>query len=105
MLLWVLLTGCEGKSELEAPVDCAGYDWDTVGAPYLLTWCTPCHSQSATDRGGAPAGVDFDSHEGVLAWLDRVEQRAVVDQDMPPMGGPFPEELAAFETWIACGAP
>lgn len=104
MWLWRLLLACEREEE-PAPVDCSGYDWDTVGAPFVYTWCTPCHAEGASDRSGAPPGVDFDTLEGVLAWLDEVEQRAVIDRDMPPMGGPFDADVDAFAIWLACGAP
>lgn len=105
MRLWFVWLGCDGAKSDPAPVDCEGYDWDTVGAPFVYTWCTTCHAPSVQDRGGAPVGVDFDTYEGVLRFLSEVEQRAVIDQDMPPMGGPFEDDIADFSIWIDCGAP
>lgn len=107
--MWVgwLVLACRGGT-LEVPdsgAACAGYDWDTVGAPFLFTWCTPCHAPTAEDRHDAPEGVDLDTLEGARTWAARVEARAIDDRTMPPAGGPRAEELAAFATWLDCGLP
>ncbi len=82
--------------------------WEDVGHPFVLTWCTACHSSALPDdaRAGAPAGVDFDTLEGVQRWSDRIAARALVDApDMPAGGGPDAAERDAVRAWLACGAP
>jgi uncharacterized membrane protein len=109
VLLWLL--ACADAEPTETgdtalpPVDCAGLDWDSVGAPFVYTYCTGCHSATTADRGGAPVTVDLDTYEGVVGWLDRVRVRAVTLQNMPPTGGPPDDELAVFGDWLRCGAP
>jgi uncharacterized membrane protein len=110
ILGWLALA-CAGPEEDDgvvvdsAPPDCEGYDWDTVGAPFLYTWCTPCHSATTADRHGAPEAVDLETLEAARTWAPRIEQRAIVERTMPPAGGPLPDELDAFATWLACGQP
>ena len=81
--------------------------WETVGEPTLRTWCTPCHSENlAVDqRQGAPEGVDFDTYELTLPWVQRIVARTVDQVDMPPAGGVTQAERDALAAWVACGAP
>jgi uncharacterized membrane protein len=107
--LWWLVS-CDGPTptatgDTGAPLDCTGLDWDSVGAPFVFTYCTGCHATTSANRGGAPAGVDFDTYAGVIEWLERVEVRAVELRNMPPTGGPPEYELEQFGDWIRCGAP
>ena len=110
MVAWLLLA-CDGGGTLDpvghSAVDdgCEGYDWDTVGAPFLFTWCTTCHSSTAADRHDAPVGVDFDTLADPRAWADRIEALAVDSRAMPPAGGPRAEDLETFATWLDCGLP
>ena len=81
--------------------------WETFGEGFTLTWCTPCHTShlSGDDRQGATDGVDFDTKEGALEWIDRIEARATGDAPtMPPTGGPPSGDLEALAEWIYCGA-
>lgn len=67
--------------------------------------CAGCHSQlnPAGHRKGAPAGVDLDTYDGVLQWAYRTELRALGDNpEMPPGGGPSPEERERLEEWLQC---
>ncbi|MEO0600960.1 MAG: hypothetical protein AAF211_05960 [Myxococcota bacterium] len=104
--LFVAMTlGCAAAPEEAA---CTELTWETYGRGYVTSWCTGCH-HSALDgalRAGAPEGVDFDQHDGVIAWLDRIESRATgTDPTMPPVGGSDAAERARFAGWLACGAP
>lgn len=89
-----------------APADaCADYSWETVGAPIVLTWCTPCHSADLPlpQRQGAPMGVNFDDADDVLTQAQRVRARATGDTPtMPPMSGPDADERALLLAWIDC---
>jgi uncharacterized membrane protein len=110
MLGWLVLA-CGGGGGTLAPVadtavdECRGYDWDTVGAPFLFTWCTTCHSAAAADRNGAPVGVDLDTLEGARTWAVQIESLAVDSRAMPPAGGPRAGDLEVFATWLDCGLP
>ncbi len=81
--------------------------WDNTGGPFLLTWCAPCHSAALPQdqRQGAPLGVDLDTHEGALAWADRIRVRTLETADMPPVGEPEAEDLAGLAEWLDCGLP
>jgi uncharacterized membrane protein len=87
---------------------CSLRTWDTVGAPFVATWCTPCHSSAlpVAERSGAPSGVDFDTEADVLARLDRFQARALdaagTPAAMPPSGGPDAALLARVQTWLDC---
>jgi len=71
--------------------------------------CLPCHSMYPSDRtfGAAPAGVAFDTPEGIARFAERIRVRAVETQTMP-LGnktGMTLEERALLARWIAAGAP
>ena len=50
--------------------------WDGYTRGFFLTYCAACHSSSATERYGAPEGVDFDTPQQVLDQAERVRARA-----------------------------
>lgn len=80
--------------------------WTRTGQPFVLTWCTGCHSAGrvGTDRYGAPDGVDLDTLADAVAWQDRILAR-IGDGTMPPGGGPPAAERERLAVWLACGAP
>jgi uncharacterized membrane protein len=82
-------------------------DYTTFGEPFLLNWCAGCHSAAlpATMRQNAPAGVNFDTLEGVHQFQERIAARATgPSANMPPAGGPSAEERALLVEWLSCGA-
>ena len=83
-------------------------DYQTVGQPFMMTWCTPCHHAefSGEDRPLGSESVDLDRYEDVLEHLDRIEARALSETPtMPPGGGPSDSDLERLGEWISCGAP
>lgn len=94
-------------SERPCPED-SYLSWENAGGPYMLTYCTGCHSSElpANQRQGAPAGINFDSIDDVRTWAPRIWARAA-DQNssMPPVGAPHKTERALLGEWLACGAP
>jgi uncharacterized membrane protein len=81
-------------------------DYGNFGEPFALDWCRGCHSSAlpADMRQNAPAEVNFDTHEDVLAWKDRILIRAAGAQPtMPPAGGPSAAERALLAEWLGCG--
>ena len=68
-------------------MDCATEtNWTTVGAPFVYTWCTPCHSPTLTgaDRQGAPEGVDFATLADVQGQAAAFEARVFAESGMMP---------------------
>jgi hypothetical protein len=105
--LLVLACGSDPVVLTGEPGSCGdSQTYQTVGQPFALNYCTGCHSQHLPEgsRFGAPAGVDFDTLEGIRTHSDRFLARAVVDRDMPPGGGPSDQELEDLSWWVACGA-
>ena len=86
-----------------------GPNWTTVGAPFIYTWCTPCHAPGLAtleERQDAPLKVNFGTYEDVVEWEARIDVRIhSEDEPMPPAGGPTPNELDAVSHWIGCGLP
>ena len=79
--------------------------WENFGQGHLQTHCTGCHSSyldTPFEREDAPADVNLDTWDDVLLWADRIYERAVVTQDMPPGGGPDELERAMFDEWMTC---
>jgi hypothetical protein len=112
LLLPVFLAGCGGTQVQPAPpptlCETLELDYRSFGAPFMRDWCTGCHSSDLTGdaRAGAPADVNFDTRDGVLMHLDRIQARAAASPPtMPPRGQPGPEERSLLADWISCGAP
>lgn len=107
VLLSLLLVACAPGGE-DSDTTCdrqPPLSYDNFGAGLLELHCTGCHGSLVPTerREGAPANVNFDTYEGVLAWADRIEARAVPDEaDMPPGGGPSAEDRALLGEWLDC---
>jgi len=110
LLSTLLAAGC-GSDEGSPPIDPAAcqtsyLDYSNFGEPFLLDWCSGCHSAAlpATMRQMAPAGVDFDTLENVRRQKERIAARATGGTPtMPPAGGPSAEEREMLAEWISCG--
>ena len=82
-------------------------DYTSFGEPFVLDWCSGCHSASLPPnmRQQAPVHVSFDTLEGVRQFQGRIAARATgAMATMPPAGGPSIEERALLAEWLACGA-
>ncbi len=84
---------------------CAELTWASAGQPYLLTYCTGCHSAGVTGewRRGAPSGTDFETLAGARTWQDRIAAR-IAEGTMPPGGGAPADQTERLLAWIDCGA-
>lgn len=106
MLLWLACATPSDTGEatvlVEEETRCV--DYAVEAQPFLLNYCTSCHSPYATDRKGAPEGVDLLGLEDVRTHADRVVAR-VADGTMPPGGGPHEHEVEALLQWVDCGLP
>lgn len=81
--------------------------YEDFGEPFLLSWCTGCHSSSLDEdeRQGAPVGSNFETIAQVRKNAERLWARAGDHNiTMPPVGGPEAEERELFGEWLACGA-
>ena len=90
--------------------ECAEMMWtyENVGAPFMTTWCTACHSSDLDSqyRAGAPDTVNLDTLDDVRQWNERILARVFnEDSPMPPAGLPAEDELLRLEEWLLCGAP
>lgn len=79
-------------------------DYDNYGSSFLAKNCSGCHSSEITGamRAGAPDNIDFNEPELAAQWADRIWERALVQGDMPPGGGPTSDELQLLAEWITC---
>ena len=83
-------------------------NYQTVGKPFLTTWCTPCHNSNLPEgeRAGAYANTNFDDYEQAVSHSARILARI---QDtaypMPPAGGVPDDVLDRMVSWIECGTP
>lgn len=100
-----------GACDTEEPVDpndpCVStpaLTWENFGEGHMDKHCNGCHSSQLRpeQRNNAPVGVDFNTYDLTVAWAERALIRGVDSMDMPPGGGPSPEELANFDEWIRC---
>jgi hypothetical protein len=83
-------------------------NYDNTGGPFLLNWCTGCHSSllAAGQRAGAPLGVDLDTPAGIDQQLLRIYARSADHNvTMPPVDGVPTHERTRLGDWITCGAP
>jgi hypothetical protein len=82
--------------------------YENFGEPFLLTWCTGCHSSNlqAGARENAPLNVNFDTVDEVRQLAPKIWLMAGdFNTTMPPAGGPQPDDRTLLGEWLACGAP
>lgn len=108
-VLLLALLACDTPAPEPAPAalvgDCErapGVTWDAWGQGFFLTWCTSCHSRAATDRHGAPDGVDFDTWEDVQTWRSAIRTRVLDEATMPVGGGLYDEDRALLDVMLTC---
>ncbi|MBX2799348.1 MAG: hypothetical protein KTR31_16855 [Myxococcales bacterium] len=104
---WGLLAlSCGGSGAPEACPD--DLTWETFGDAYMTSWCTSCHHPALQDtlRGGAPAGMNFDTYDEVAALEVLIRSSATGEQArMPPGGGPTAAQRDRLLQWLDCGLP
>lgn len=107
-LTLICLLGCESPWEsATCPDEGTDLTYETFGRGYIGAYCQSCHASNVRDRKGAPTGISFDTHEDVMAWIDRIYDRSTGDNvSMPPGPDDPPQtERDKLEEWLACGAP
>lgn len=108
-----LLIGCGRKPD---PIPCGEALLEDIGdvtytadiQPLLDTYCTTCHSRSATgsERNLAPDGANFDDFNSSLLHFDDIVTR-VAGGNMPPgaFAQPSQRERCVFIAWDNQGFP
>jgi uncharacterized membrane protein len=73
--------------------------------PFFASYCLMCHSETVTNRRGAPAEVNFDRFDLVNEQKFRIKVRAGTGTSMPPAFGATPsaDERASLVEWLDCG--
>lgn len=88
------------NNDCETGCDTTSLSFSNDVFPIITQNCALPTCHNATGR--SPQFVDYQS---VFQSIDRIENRAVVNQTMPP-GGPLPDcELLILKKWIDDGAP
>jgi uncharacterized membrane protein len=119
LLIALLLGACTKDSVFGPPTGSVCPDegtqlsYENFGAPFMLQYCTHCHSRSkmGDDRHGAPTFHDFDTLSGIKAVHEHVDETAAagpdaVNEGMPDYKTPPTlEERKQLGEWIACGMP
>ena len=109
-MILALLIGCgRAEEDTSEPTPAPGCEdaysvtWESWGDGFFATYCRSCHSIAATDRLGAPAGVDFDTADDLLFWSDAVRRTVLEEQSMPVGGGVYEDDLLLLEMLLDCG--
>lgn len=90
---------------LEA-VDCVNapaVTWEGWAEGMMRTHCQGCHASTTPNRYGAPEDVTFDTEDDARRYRNRIYQRTLVDEDMPPAGGLSEDDKTLLTVYLACG--
>jgi uncharacterized membrane protein len=94
----------------EADCDTVTLTYDNFAKDFCARYCLSCHSVNLVGdaaRTDAPAGIDFDTIEGIRSFATRIRLRAGELGDMPPriLGGDLPshEDRIKLIQWLDCG--
>ena len=92
-------TGAYAGCDRDPPLD-----YDSFGEGVMNKHCTGCHSSYLPDgqRYGAPLGVDLNTYQGVLTWAERIRDRTLDLETMPPGGGLSEQDLLMIDEWLRC---
>jgi uncharacterized membrane protein len=102
------LSACDEAEPVDPDDPCVSepaLTWENFGKAHMDKHCNGCHSSMMIlphQRNDAPPGIDFNTYDMVVGWGERAYVRGVETMDMPPGGGPSPEELANYEEWMLC---
>ena len=105
----LLLLACAAGPASDAPERPASCDtgpdvtWATFGEGFFTTYCLACHSATAPDRAGAPAGSNFDTEEDARAQAERIRVRVLEEGTMPLGGGVAEDDLVLLARLLDCG--
>lgn len=106
-LLLLALSACASSPDTAADTAPCPHErvvtWAEGGEAFFLSYCRSCHSETASDRHGAPEYLNYDTLESVRAAAHNIRQAALWDQVMPP-GYPLGEaERETLASFLDCG--
>ncbi|MEE2786721.1 MAG: c-type cytochrome domain-containing protein [Myxococcota bacterium] len=99
-----LMVGCPGfgnRTLDESPSTVVTYESHVKAL--LANKCLNCHGDPPTN--GAPANTDLTTYDQAVSFADRLYDRTVVRQDMPPQIPLNEEEASIIISWIDAGTP
>ncbi|MCC7141665.1 MAG: hypothetical protein IT349_06130 [Candidatus Eisenbacteria bacterium] len=109
----LLLSSCGGSGDKTVDPPANVPTWTADIQPILAARCAPCHT--VPSQNGAPGFFRLDrfnraeaggTHDGAFEMRERIKVRAVVEQSMPPVGGPIPaSERELIRAWVEGGGP
>ena len=86
--------------------------YGSFGQTFFTTYCTGCHSSTATNRNGAPSDMNFDSEADIDMHLADIDAEAAsgpaaTNTEMPELDGPVSEppttaERVTLGQFLAC---
>ena len=76
--------------------------WENFGNGFVNERCQSCHASTSLARYGAPESITFDTKEETLALQDRILDRVVDSESMPPEGGVTDDDLELLQLWLVC---
>jgi len=101
ILLLTLLVAC-GDDDAYLCDTSYQVTWEGWGDGFFSTYCRSCHSSTTEERNGAPEGVDFDTLDDVILWLDSIERVVLDEGSMPVGGGVYEDDLLLLEALLKC---
>jgi uncharacterized membrane protein len=110
--LVLLFTACTSSSSgATCPISNVP-TYSGFGRAFFAKYCTSCHSRSASDRHGAPRGIDFDSEADIRMRAAAIDAEAAAgpdaaNTDMPDPDGPVRveptlQERRTLGEFLAC---
>ncbi len=86
--------------------------YDSFGKQFMTSYCTGCHSSTASNRYDAPSSQNFDTEADIKARAAAIDAEAAkgpssTNADMPDLGGPVKAEPSDAERemlgqYLAC---
>ena len=101
----LFLCGCGSKEVpgLDCPIGTAAVTYSGQIKPLLDLKCVACHSSQASNRYGAPLGIDYDTYAAARRSGD-VGLLVIGGGTMPPQNQGFPgmpqEQRCLVNTWV-----
>ena len=114
-LLLIVITACTSAPSSGASCPTRNPPtYDSFGRAFMTAYCTGCHSRAATNRHGAPPGLDFDTEAQIQRHRTAIDAEAARgpdadNTDMPDLSGPVrtppsSAERSKLGQFLACEA-
>ncbi len=113
VLVALLFSACASStpSGAECPTSNAP-TYGSFGTTFFKTYCTPCHSATASNRHDAPADLNFDTVDDITKHADDIDLEAAsgskaTNTSMPEVGptvmtAPTAADRALLGQFLAC---